>query len=149
VSGLIRNLALALVASVLVNVFLAGLWAGRLMKVGRSSRRDSLAGETDVSAPMRGVWKMHDAALRPRSEAVDAARRAAREALIAEPFEPQALESALAQLRTDTDAAQVALHRALVDAARGLSLEDRRRIADSRWFLRGGPRRRPGRSPIP
>ncbi len=143
-SRLTRNLALGLLASVLVNGFLAGLWAGRLMKVGHPSRPDSLAGETDVSAPMRGVWKMHDAALRPRSEAVDAARRAVREALIAEPFEPQAMESALAQLRTDTDAAQVVLHRALVDAARELSLEDRRRLAASRWFLRGGPRRRPG-----
>ena len=114
------------------------------MKVGHPNRPDSLAGETDVSAPMRDVWKMHDVALRPRSEAVDAARRAVREALIAEPFEPQAMESALTQLRTDTDAAQVVLHRALVDAARELSPEDRRRLAASRWFLRGGPHRRPG-----
>jgi uncharacterized membrane protein len=139
---LTRNLVLALVVSVVVNVFFVGLLAGRFM---RSATRDVRAPEAFEieAAPMRGVWRKRDAVLRPRSDAVDAARHAVRDALVAEPFNAEALEAALSGLRTQTDAAQVALHRALVDAARELSPEDRRRLADSRWFERRGPRGRP------
>jgi uncharacterized membrane protein len=137
---LTRNLILALAASVLVNVFLCGLLAGRfLRRAARPTGPDAV--EIDA-APMRGVWRRRDALLRPRGEAVGAARRAVRDALVAEPFNAEAMESALAGLRTQTDAAQIALHRALVDSARELSLEDRRRLADSRWFSPGGPRHR-------
>jgi uncharacterized membrane protein len=107
----------------------------------RTAKRDDI----DRAAPMRGVWRRRDAVLQPRSEAVDAARRAVRDALVAEPFDPAAMDSALAGLRVQTDAAQVVLHRALADAARELNAEDRRRLADSRWFERRGPRMRPGR----
>ncbi len=141
-SRLTRNLIACLVVSVIVNVFFAGLWAGRFMRrAGRGFGPE--ISETD-SAPMRGIWKKRDALLRSRGEAVDAARRLVREALAAEPFNPEALESALAGLRAETGAAQIALHRALVDAAREQSPSERRRLADSGWFLRGGPHRRPG-----
>jgi uncharacterized membrane protein len=143
-SRVVRNLAILLTVSVLINVFFVGLWAGRFMRSATREARGPDTFEVD-SAPMRGVWRKRDAMLRPRSDAVDAARRVVRDALVAEPFDPQALESALADLRTQTDAAQVALHRALVDAARELGPEDRRRLADSRWFERRGPRARPGR----
>jgi uncharacterized membrane protein len=144
-SRLTRNLIIALVASVLLNVFVAGLWAGRLVKGGHRGRGlDALDVDADASGPMRRVWRTHDTALRPKSEAVVAARTAVRDALVAEPFNPEAMESALSQLRTETNGAQVALHHALVDAARELNLEDRRRMAASRWFLRSGPRRMPG-----
>jgi uncharacterized membrane protein len=133
-SKLTRNLILGLAASALVNVFFVGLFAGRFMRSTRA--------EVDRAATMRGVWRRRDAVLQPRSDAVDAARRAVREALVAEPFNPESMESALAGLRTQTDAAQVALHRALVDAARELSIDERRRLADSRWFERRGPRMR-------
>jgi uncharacterized membrane protein len=144
-SGTMRNLVIALVVSVLVNVFFVGLWAGRFMRGATHIARGPDTFEIDGGAPMRGVWRKRDAVLRPRSDAVDAARRAVRDALVAEPFDAAALESALAGLRTQTDAAQVALHRALVDAARDLPLEERRRLADSRLFERRGSRMRPGR----
>jgi uncharacterized membrane protein len=144
VSRLTRNLIFGLATSVLANVFLVGLLAGRFMRGGHEAPRPgSSEHDMEMGAPMRGVWRKHGGALRPRSEAVHVARRAVRETLVAEPFQPEALESALSRLRTETDATQVALHRALVDAARELSLEDRRRLADSKWFLRGprgGPR---------
>jgi uncharacterized membrane protein len=139
----VRTLVIALAVSVVVNVFLIGLWAGRAMRSGASRSVPEMT-DTDVG-PMRGVWRKRDALLRPRSEAVDAARRSVRETLVAEPFDPAALETALAALRTQTDSAQVALHRALVDAARELGPEERRRLADSRWFVGRGPRRRPER----
>jgi uncharacterized membrane protein len=143
-SRLTKSLAIFLLASVLMNVFLVGLFAGRIAR-GRSHEArgvdPSTQGEIDSSAPMRGVWRRHDAALRPRSEAVDSARQAVREALVAEPFKPETLEAALLRLRTETGGAQEALHRALVETAREQSLEDRRRLAASRWFLGPGPRR--------
>jgi uncharacterized membrane protein len=141
---LTRNLLIGLAASVLVNVFFVGMWAGRFVRTATREGRGPDTFEIDGSAPMRGVWRKRDAVLRPRSEAVDAARRAVREALVAEPYDPQAMESALTGLRAETDAAQVALHRALADAARELGPEDRRRLAESRWFERRGPRLRPG-----
>jgi uncharacterized membrane protein len=141
---LTRNLVLALAVSVLVNVFFVGLWAGRFMRSATREVRGPDTFEIDQAAPMRGVWRKRDAVLRPRSDAVDAARRAVREALVAEPYNPEAMESALAGLRAQTDAAQLALHRALADAAKELGPEDRRRLAESRWFERRGPRLRPG-----
>lgn len=144
-SRLTKNLVIALVASVLLNVFVAGLWAGRLVRRGHPGRSpETFDGEVDASGPMRRVWRAHDATLRPKREAVETARAAVRDALVAEPFNPDALEASLSQLRTETNEAQVALHRALVESARGLSVEDRRRVAASSWFLRRGPRMGPG-----
>ncbi len=143
-SRIARNLAIALVVSAVLNVFFIGLWAGRFLRRGPGPRAAASFDETmDTAGPMRRVWRGRDEALRPKSEAVDAARRAVRDALVSDPFDAPALESALARLRTDTNDAQVALHRAMVDAARELSLEERRRLADSRWFLRGGLPRGP------
>lgn len=145
-SRLTRNLVFFLATSVLVNVFVIGLFAGRFMRQDHPRRGpDSFGGDVDTSAPLRGVWRKHDALLRPRSEALDTARRAVREALVAEPFKPESLDAGLAQLRTESDAAQLELHRALTEAARELNVDGRRRLAASRWFLRGGPQRDPGR----
>jgi len=138
--SLTRKLVLGLAASILLNVFLIGLWAGRFMKTARAPAPESTEIDT---APIRGVWRKRDAVLRPRGEAVAAARRSVRAALVAEPFDPTALESALAGLRTESDAAQIALHHALVDAAKELGPDDRRRLAESHWILGRGPRRRP------
>ena len=145
-SRLTRNLVVGLVASVLLNVFFVGLWAGRsLRRRPAGVEQDTFESEIDPSAPMRRVWRNHDAMLRPRSDAVRAARRAVHDALVADPFKPEVMESALAQLRNETGEAQAALHQALVESARGLNLEERRRLAEARGFQRNphfgrGPR---------
>jgi uncharacterized membrane protein len=133
----IRNLALLLGISVVLNVLLVGFWAGQLARRGHQGR----GAETFDGRAMRGVWKRHDAMLRPRSEALEASRRKVTEALLAEPFQPAALETALSQLRAETDGAQRALHGALVDSARDLSPEERRQMATSGWLVGPGPRR--------
>ncbi len=92
---------------------------------------------------MRGVWKRHDAMLRPRTEALQVARRRVTETLVAEPFQPEALEAALTQLRTETDGAQGALHRAILESAREAGPEDRRQMAASGWLVGRGQRRGP------
>lgn len=133
----VRNLALLLGISVVLNVLFVGFWAGQLARRGHVGR----GAETFEGRTMRGVWKRHDAMLRPRSEALEASRRKVTEALLTEPFQPDALEAALSQLRTETDGAQRALHGALVDSARELSLEDRRQMATSGWLAGPGQRR--------
>jgi uncharacterized membrane protein len=139
-----RILALALSASLALNVFFLGFGVARFMTKGPARREDSFERPGDLGAPMRGMWKGHAGVLQPRREAVDAARRAVREALVAEPFQAEALESALATLRNDRGEAAAAMHRALVERARQLSPEERRQVAASRWFLglppRGGSR---------
>ena len=132
-----RRLALLLGISVVLNVLFIGFWAGQLTRHGHGPR----GSETFDGRTMRGVWKRHDAMLRPRSEALEAARRRVTQALVAEPFQPEALDAALAQLRVDTDGAQRALHRALVESARDLSPEDRRQMATSGWLVAPGQRR--------
>ncbi len=123
--------------SVVLNVLLVGFGAGRLARGGHVGR-DTPAFEDRT---MRGVWKRHDAMLRPRSEALQAARRQVTEALLAEPFQTEGLEAALSQLRAETDGAQRVLHHALVESARDLSPEDRRQMATSGWLVGPGQRR--------
>ena len=48
------------------------------------------------------------------------------ETLTAEPFEPAALEAALAELRTNLTAVQVASHRSFVEMAKSLTPEERK-----------------------
>jgi len=141
-SRVTRNLAIALVVSAVLNVFFVGLWAGRVLR--RPPHPTESSDETrDAIGPMRRVWRGRGDALRPKREAVEAARRAVRDALVSDPFDAPAMESALARLRTETNDAQVALHKAMVEAARELSVEERRRLAESRWFLRAGLPRGP------
>jgi uncharacterized membrane protein len=133
----VRNLAIFLGISVVLNVLLVGFCAGQLARGGRAGR----GAATFEDRTMRGVWQRHDAMLRPRSEALEASRRRVTEVLVAEPFQPEALETALTQLRAETDVAQRALHRALVESARDLSPEDRRQMAASGWLVGPGQRR--------
>jgi len=133
----VRALATLLGISVVLNVLFVGVWAGQWARRGHATH----GAETFDGRTMRGVWKRHDAMLRPRSEALEASRRKVTEALVAEPFQPEALDAALSQLRTETDGAQRALHRALVDSARDLSPEDRRQMATSGWLVGPGLRR--------
>jgi hypothetical protein len=133
----IRKLSLLLGISVALNVLFIGMGAGRFFARERAPRN---VAALDGRA-MRGVWKRHDAMLRPRGEALEASRRRVTEALLADPFQPDALDAALAQLRTETDGAQRALHRALVESARDLSPEDRRQMALSGWLVPPGQRR--------
>ena len=133
----IRALATLLGISVVLNVLFVGVWAGQWVRHGHATH----GAETFDGHAMRGVWKRHDAMLRPRSEALEASRRKVTEALLADPFQPEALDAALSQLRTETDGAQRALHRALVESARDLSPEDRRQMATSGWLVGPGPRR--------
>jgi uncharacterized membrane protein len=68
-------------------------------------------------------------ALVARRRAVRAARSEVRQALLSEPFDDKRLARGLAALRRETTESQRVLHASLVDIARGLDREQRRRLA--------------------
>ena len=55
-----------------------------------------------------------------------------RTALSAEPFDAQALERALGELRASTADSQALMHTALLEVARSLPVDQRRRLAHER-----------------
>jgi uncharacterized membrane protein len=132
-----KILAIALAVSVVLNVFFVGFWAAR--SIGRWHQRratDSFYGPVDRVLAVGETWKRHGVVLRQRREAVDAARSAVRDALAAEPFRPEVLDTALARLRAETVETQAAFHTALVQVARELGPEARHRLASTRWLDR-------------
>ncbi|HKU40510.1 MAG TPA: periplasmic heavy metal sensor, partial [Polyangiales bacterium] len=76
------------------------------------------------------------ARLRERLGAVRNAREEVRAALTREPYDPAQLEAALAKLRQRSNEIQEDMHRTLVEGAQKLSVEERRRLAESRLFSR-------------
>ncbi len=131
----VKGLAIALVLSVLLNVFLSGMLAARTVRRGPAG----LAGRDRGAAPMlrpgpAEMWRRQASGLEGPRQAVESARRGVRAALTADPFDAAALEAALARLRADSSEAQMAFHRSLVSMARDMKAEDRRALGDSPWF---------------
>jgi uncharacterized membrane protein len=130
-----KILAIALAVSVVFNVFFVGFWAARsVRRWHQRSVPDSFVSAIDRVPSVGETWKRHGVLLRQRRESVDAARLAVRNALVAEPFQPEALETALAKLRAETAETQAAFHAALVQIVRELTPEARHRLAESRWL---------------
>jgi uncharacterized membrane protein len=137
----LKLVLLALAISVALNVFLLGFFAARVVRRSHDGRFFDESGEH--STVLRESWRKRAETLRGRREAVDLARRGVRAALLAEPFDAEALTTALAALRAETNQTQAALDQALVEFARGLSAEDRKKLAEARWFGSLGDRRGP------
>ena len=138
-------LAVALTASLAINVFLGGLFIGRWM--GPSpvlADRGPPRGERPVQAMIDRMSNALDAAdrttfeatmdrHRPRLAASSAefreARRRTVEFMSAEPFDAAKLEAAMRQLRDRNLEFQTSLHAALIDAATALPPAARHKIA--------------------
>ena len=142
-------LLLALLLSLAVNLFVGGILVGRWF---RDQPTASLS--TEASLPQRGQRPLlamfqritrklepeerrlfHDAVLSYRAElrsafrGVRQARRTLRRTLRAEPYDRQALEAALAELRARKDIFEKTLHSAALDGIERLSPAGRRRLA--------------------
>jgi hypothetical protein len=132
-----KGLAIALAISVVLNVFFLGFWAARSLRHWHERRvPETFFSAIDDTPAVGEAWKRHGVVLRQRRQSVDAARMAVHDALVAEPFRPETLETALAKLRAETAETQAAFHAALVQIARDLGPEARRRLAESRWLDR-------------
>lgn len=146
-----RTLAILLVISVAVNVFVLGAvasWAWQ-REAGPRHRRPPFGTLERPGAEGRhmdfGSWlsDAERAELRPRRRAIRELRREVESHLRAEPFEPEKLRASLEAMRAETAAIQAPLHETLVRRASSLDAAERRRLAEARWL--GGPPR--GRRP--
>jgi uncharacterized membrane protein len=126
----------ALALSLGLNFALAGLWAGRVIERRRQPPPMAM-NHPRPRGPWRGVVEHRGA----QGFAMRAARAPVRAALMAEPFDPAALEKALAELRQKTSVGQEKVHAALVDVAKRATPAERRELADSFELRRRRPRR--------
>jgi uncharacterized membrane protein len=130
------HLKIALAVSLALNFALAGLWAGRFIERRRQ------APPTPMAHHPGGPWGsvLGHRGFGGQGRVMHAARLTVRVALEKEPFDPTALESALAELRENTSTGQVKVHEALVEVAKKATPEERRELA--RTFAMQPRRRR-------
>lgn len=128
-----RWLVLGLCSAVL-NVFLIGFLAGR-HAFGPAGCGTRGFRHENQAAFSRRVPEGERVRLRQKLEGVRVAREQVRVALSSEPYRATQLEAALNTLRERSAELQLDMHRQLLETAGHLSVEQRRRLADSR-FLR-------------
>ncbi len=144
-----------LILSLVVNLLLVGVVIGRMSGSGHGHGMgpDPTTGffrvlgflsderRAEIAPDLRD--KMRD--LIPVLRRMRGNQRHVFETLTAEPFDPAALEQALADLRTDLTAAQVSSHRSFVEVAKSMTLDERKELADA---MRQGARMHRGRSSV-
>lgn len=138
-------LAAALTASLAINIFLGGLFVGRLMGPSplladrgppRAERpvqammdRMSSALDTADRATFETVMDRHRQRLSSTNAEFREARRRTAEVMSAEPLDRAKLEKAMADLRDRNQEFQRTMHAALVDVAAALPPDARQKIA--------------------
>lgn len=148
---LARRLAIALVASLAINLFLGGMAISRWLfheppgahdaaspdGIGHFNRRAAHeALDAGARKRVEAIWRDRFDDIRPRIRAARKARHDVMRQLMAEPIDATALEAAYAALRARTDEAQTAVHGVLAEVAQMLPPDQRRR------FFRAGLKRR-------
>jgi uncharacterized membrane protein len=154
---LAKRLSIALALSVAVNLLLGGILVGRALSRPHRGARDVAREAPALRGPeheerrgaLRELYREHGEEFRENRRAIGEARKAARTALEAEPFDRAALENALATLRKETVASQEIMHRSILAEAEKGSAERRKELGHA--LSRGGPGRHgergPGRKP--
>lgn len=127
-----------LVLSVMLNLFIGGVIAGRLSGAGGAAF-GRLPPEVRTSVRQELFAERGD--LRRALLTLRTARQDVRSALTADPFDEAAAAAALGRLRAATDGVQTIMHRAYVRAAERLPAETRRQIPSGERFMRRLERR--------
>ncbi len=133
-SGLSRIWAIALVASLAANFFVAGLlissWAFDGPRIsGRQFGVERFRGSDQPDRIVGQIIERFDSEIRPHIQEVNAASQAVTEALAADPFDEQALIDALDHLRLMTGESQQAMHSAMVQSVLAMSPSQRHELA--------------------
>ncbi len=151
-------LALALLLSLALNLFLGGLIAGRYFGPHHRSFARMEASDRPgqdffrrligrVPAEHRGMFEDVLNAKRTdmdrASQALRESRLKVREAVRAEPFDKARLDTVFVEVRERNMALQKSVHEAMVEAVQKLPAETRRQISEWRPGERGGPDRQP------
>lgn len=136
-----RWVLIALVISAALNLFALGFIAARSLRPHHHEHHVARGPFMGPRGMMRegfgpearplldAIMDRHRESLRGERSELRKARRAVRDALVAEPFDPAQLERALAGLRARTDSSQQRMHAALVELARTLPAEQRKLLA--------------------
>lgn len=139
-----RRWPLWLIGSLMANMILVGLLSGLLMQAGpkgtpdRPPRERISWGDRDDGSrqAMRRVFKeAFKASAEERTARVESRRQLA-EAVIAEPYDADAVREAFRKLRSADDAVNEATHEAMVNLFASMSEEERQHVAQ---ILRRGP----------
>ena len=149
-----RRMTIALAISVIFNLFLVGFVTARFV-LGRPGRPGHAAriipapssfyarDYAGAREPMKRFFRQHADRFEPRRKELLAVRQRVARALAAEPFDPESLRAALAELRTATADSQVALHNALVITAGSATPAERRMLSASRLLRLPGQQGHP------
>lgn len=142
-----RGLSIALIASLGINLFLAGMivtatiyhkggrgWSGYERSFPHRSARHSLEG--DSRKKVDEIWREARPDLRMRLREVRQARREIRRQLRADTLDRSALDRAFAAFRTSTNAAHNAMHALIGRIAETLNAEERRSYFRRRHWRR-------------
>ena len=149
---------LLLIASLALNLFLAGLIGSALLldrkpekEPHRHGRRSFWAAAEQLDPAQRDafrqVLRQKAEEARPRLQALRQARRDAAAAMAAEPYDPEAVRLALARARTEELALRGGVEEAVVSFAATLDQEDRAVLGQALRRRPGGPRRDMGPKP--
>jgi Spy/CpxP family protein refolding chaperone len=149
-----RGLAIALFASLAINIFLGGFVVGRLAGgpphsgFGHPRHEAGLMmfPDLDVLSPagretFREVFAARHEALRERHRELSRRRAAFTAALAADPWNRAKAEAALAELKAATDEQETAFAALIIDAFERLSTEDRKALVEAgaaHWRGRSG-----------
>lgn len=136
-----RTLALALFASIALNLFFAGIMAGRLdhwrggpkgPDHGPSMTRkiESALGDS-LTPELRKRLKTHSETMRETREASRSKREAIRNILLQEPFDRAAYLQALESMNEVFDRMRAETHSFMIDTVEKLTPEQRRKLVKS------------------
>jgi Spy/CpxP family protein refolding chaperone len=121
---------------------------GEVMGLRGLLRHSGLSGKEPA---MQRVFEAYRPTMRQHLQALSEARTEVRASLQTEPFDAARLEKGLEQMRGHTNDMQRDMHAAIVDVARQLTPEQRKRMADALGALPGfrehGPRDAGGEHP--
>jgi uncharacterized membrane protein len=137
-----RALVWVCVFSLSANVFLIGFAAARLLGPGfrhgppssESTREGKRPFFKGMDPELRSALGERLRATAPQRVKLRETRDQLRRLLQQDPFDASAFDAALAELRAHGVATQTALHEQLSKLARESTPEQRRRLADSKWF---------------
>ena len=143
-----RTLVVVLFLSVALNLFFAGVMAGRWnwhwlddhfgnRKPGATSWTPHLF--SDMATPaIEALWQKHKEESRPLRDAMREARHAIHQALVAQPFDSATYASALREERQNASALRSRHHAFMVDLAGAMTDEQREKLAKhaGRWRWR-------------
>ncbi len=138
----------ALVVSVALNLLIAGVLIGRFSSRHPPTPPPGAWAAGELSAETRSRVREHMArqmeSVRPMRRELRDAQDGIRAAVLAEPYDPEALKAALARLRSVTSRYQQLLHEGLAEIAAELPVEERGALVRTALERAHGGGRPPG-----